>query len=247
MENIFILPITFHLDHTELIIYPTLLQDDNELILVDCGYPDSVPKLEHAMNQIGLSLNQLTKIIITHHDHDHMGALKEIKEQYPSVQILCSKEEAPYITGQRKSLRLQQAEAIQDTLPESEKEGGMQFQSFIAAIQKVDIHDVTIINSGDVLPFCGGIEVVDTKGHMPGHISLYVKRDKTLIAGDALVVEDEELCMAMPQFILNVQDAHDSIRKLLYYDIEKIICYHGGLYKSDIQNSLQRIINSFTK
>lgn len=246
MKNIFILPITFHLDNTELIIYPTLLQDDNELILVDCGYPDSVPKLEHAMNQIGLSLNQLTKIIITHHDHDHMGALKEIKERYPFVQILCSKEEAPYITGQRKSLRLQQAEAIQDTLPESEKEGGMQFQSFIAALQKVDIHDVRIINRGDILPFCGGIEVVDTKGHMPGHISLYVKKDKTLIAGDALVVEDEELCMAMPQFILNVQDAQDSIRKLLNYDIKTIICYHGGLYKFDIQNSLQTVIKSFT-
>lgn len=195
------------------------------------------------MNKIELSLSQLTKIIITHHDHDHMGALREIKERYPAVEILCSKEEAPYITGQRKSLRLQQAEAVQDTLPESEMEGGKLFQSFIASIRKVD--DVTVINTGDILPFCGGIEVVDTKGHMPGHISLYVKKEKVLIAGDALVVENEKLCMAMPQYVLDMHDAQDSIWNLQNYDIEKIICYHGGLYDSNVKESLKEMVEDF--
>ena len=245
MKNISILAVTAHVDDTEFVIYPTLIKDDHELIMVDCAYPGSAPLLEAAMNQLGLSLNQLTKIIITHHDHDHMGALKEIKDRYPSIQILCSKQEAPYITGQLKSLRLQQAEAIQDSLPDSEKEGGIQFQNFIASIQKVDVEDVTIINSGDILPYCGGIEVIDTKGHMPGHISLYVKSDKTLIAGDALVVEEDKLCMAMPQFILNVQDAQNSVRKLFNYDIEAILCYHGGLYEGDINDSLESVIKSF--
>jgi glyoxylase-like metal-dependent hydrolase (beta-lactamase superfamily II) len=46
MNNIIILPIAFHLDTIDLIIYPTLLKDDNELILIDCGYPDSVPQIE---------------------------------------------------------------------------------------------------------------------------------------------------------------------------------------------------------
>ena len=243
MNNIFVLPIAFHSNKTDLIIYPTLLKDDNELILIDCGYPDSMPRIENEMNKIELSLSQLTKIIITHHDHDHMGALREIKERYPAVEILCSKEEAPYITGQRKSLRLQQAEAVQDTLPESEKEGGKLFQSFIASIQKVD--DVIVINTGDILPFCGGIEVLDTKGHMPGHISLYAKKEKVLIAGDALVVESEKLCMAMPQYVLDMHDAQDSIRNLQNYDIEKIICYHGGIYNSNVKESLKEMVEGF--
>jgi glyoxylase-like metal-dependent hydrolase (beta-lactamase superfamily II) len=172
-----------------------------------------------------------------------MGALRELKDRYPVVEILCSKEEAPYITGQRKSLRLQQAEEIQDTLPESEKESGKLFQSFIASIRKVDA--VTVINAGDILPFCGGIQVVDTKGHMPGHISLYVRSGKTLIAGDALVVENDKLCMAMPQYVLNMQDAQNSIRNLQSLDIDQIICYHGGLYNSNIKESLKGIVESF--
>lgn len=117
------------------------------------------------------------------------------------------------------------------------------FQSFIASIRKVD--DVTVINTGDILPFCGGIKVVDTKGHMPGHISLYIENEKVLIAGDALVVENEKLCMAMPQFVLNMQEAQESICSLQDYSIEKIICYHGGLYDSNVKESLKEITKSF--
>lgn len=62
---------------------------------------------------------------------------------------------------------------------------------------------------------------------------------KKLLLGDALVVEVDKLCMAMPQFVLNMQDAQDSIRNLQNYDIEKIICYHGGFYKSDVKSSLK--------
>ena len=51
--------------------------------------------------------------------------------------------------------------------------------------------------------------------------------------------------MAMPQFVLNMQDAQDSIQNLQNYDIEKIICYHGGLYKSDVKSRLKEIIESF--
>lgn len=79
---------------------------------------------------------------------------------------------------------------------------------------------------------------------MPGHISLYVEMEKVLIAGDALVIENEKLCMAMPQFVLNMQDAQESIRNLQNYDIEKIICYHGGLYTSNIKESLKKIVET---
>lgn len=246
MSNVFVLPIDFkmgEIGEMTLTVYPTILKDDKELILVDCGYPDFMSKIEDEMKKIGLSLSQLTKIIITHHDHDHMGALRAIKEQYPSVEIICSKEESPYITGKSKSLRLLQAEAIQDTLPESEKEGAKAFQDFIASIRKVD--SVTEINSGDTFSWCGGVAIVDTKGHTPGHISLYVRNEKMLIAGDALTVDNGKLCMAMPQFVLNKQDAQDSIRSLLNYDIEKVVCFHGGVCDTDVKKSLNEIIDGF--
>lgn len=154
------------------------------------------------------------------------------------------KEQEPFITGKSKSLRLIQAENLQDTLPEKQKEAGREFIAFISSIEPVK--DVNIVEVGEQIDCCGGIEIIDTKGHMPGHISLYVREEKTLITGDALVIENGKLCIALPQFALNMKDAQDSVKALLDYDIEKVICYHGGVYDKDVRNSLLEIVSQFS-
>ena len=109
----------------------------------------------------------------------------------------------------------------------------------LESIENVDV-DITL-NDGDTFDWCGGIEIIETPGHMPGHISIYVKESRALIAGDALVVENSKLAIANPQYTLDMKEAKNSIKKLLNYDIDKIICYHGGIYNSDIKNSLDKI------
>lgn len=93
----------------------------------------------------------------------------------------------------------------------------------------------------DYFDFCGGIEIISTPGHMPGHISIYHKESKSLIVGDALVVENGELVIALPQYTLDMNEARKSIKKFLNYDIDRIICYHGGIYEKDIIKTLKII------
>ncbi len=191
-------------------IYPVILSDEEEMVLIDCGYPNFLPLIKAEAEKEGLDISKLTKIIITHHDFDHMGALAEFKRAYPQFKVLSSIEDEKYVSGKEKSLRLQQAESIYNSLPEDQKEGG-------------------------------GIEVVATPGHMPGHISIYVKDSRTLIAGDALVIENEELVIANPQYTLDIEEAKESAEKLLNYDIDRVICYHGGIYTKNIKKALERI------
>ncbi len=42
------------------------------------------------------------------------------------------------------------------------------------------------LSDGEVLPVSGGLRVVHTPGHSPGHVSLLVEPTGTLITGDAL-------------------------------------------------------------
>lgn len=65
------------------------------------------------MNKEGLSIKDITKIIITHSDHDHMGSLKLLLDENPNIEVMASKEQAKYITGKEKSLRLIEAEKAQ--------------------------------------------------------------------------------------------------------------------------------------
>ncbi len=80
---------------------------------------------------------------------------------------------------------------------------------------------------------------------MPGHISLYLPESKTLIASDAVVIEDGTFNIANPSYTLNLEEAVNSVQLLLNYDIEQIICYHGGLFHGDVEQALRELILTY--
>ena len=86
---------------------------------------------------------------------------------------------------------------------------------------------------GEILPLYGGIEVIHTPGHTPGHICLYLKSYRLLIAGDELRLEDGVLVGPVEAHTFDMPQALQSLKKLAAYDIETVICFHGGVYGPD--------------
>lgn len=245
MKSISVLPLIFELGDIKIVVNPTVLQDGQDVVLVDCGYPGFKDYIKEELSKKGLSLSDVTKIIITHSDHDHMGALKAIVDEYPNIEVMASGEQIKYITGTDKSLRLIQAEEAHKHLDEKGKEENLGFMNMIASVEKVN--KVTPIKDGDIIPICGGVEVIDTSGHMPGHISLYVKEEKTLIGGDVIDVWDGNLAISMPQFMLDMNQEIKSLEKLLNYDIEKVMTYHGGVFTGEVKDGIKNVIQSYKK
>lgn len=230
MKKIIVLDIKFTFGETEDIIHPVVLKDDTNMVLIDCGYTGFLMAIEQVMEENGLSCKDLTHVVITHQDHDHMGSLLQLKNKYSQVKVVAGKEEVPYISGRLKSLRLQQAEAIQPHLPKEQKESG---EAFLKILKKVETAEVDIeVQDGDFFSWCGGCTIIGTPGHTPGHISIYMNEEQILIAGDAATIEDGELVIANPQFTLDLDKAKESLQKLKTYGAKEIICYHGGIFTS---------------
>ena len=82
---------------------------------------------------------------------------------------------------------------------------------------------------GEELPYGGGIVVIHTPGHTPGHMSFFLPADHLLISGDALRVESGVLEGPNPKVTPDLSLAAASLRKLLGYPIDRVLCYHGGL------------------
>lgn len=99
MNHCHLLHIEFEYDGHKQSITPVLLQDEQDLILVDCGYPNFIPLLEKAALQNGIAFDLLTKVIVTHHDMDHIGSLAELKRKYPQIEVIAHEREVPYIEG----------------------------------------------------------------------------------------------------------------------------------------------------
>ena len=115
---------------------------------------------------------------------------------------------------------------LQEQLPPEQQEFGRAFCALLKRVQPVPV-DVEV-KDGDVLDWCGGCIVLATPGHTPGHTSLYLQEFQTLITGDAIALEDGTPVIANPQFTLNLEQAQESMQKLLEYGAKELICYHGG-------------------
>jgi glyoxylase-like metal-dependent hydrolase (beta-lactamase superfamily II) len=80
-----------------------------------------------------------------------------------------------------------------------------------------------------LLPFCGGIEVIHTPGHTPGHICLLLKGSNVLITGDAANASNGIMTGPNPQHTLDMTQGEASFKRLMGLKPDFIVCYHGGL------------------
>lgn len=217
--------------YPEQVLSLAVLAGKDGAVLVDCGYPGSLRQLEEALRGCGVALEELAGLVLTHQDDDHMGAAAELKAVCPRLRIYASAEEAPYIKGVRKNLRLQQAEDLQERLPEEQRAWGEQFCRRLRALRCVPV-DV-LVHNGDRFDWGGGCEIIATPGHTPGHISLRALDNAYLITGDAAVVENGRLAVANPGFCLNLEAAEQSLRRLEQYQCRRYLCCHGGIYEQE--------------
>lgn len=231
MHQLIILPIIPSWTDESGAIYPVLLQDEQSLVLVDCGYVGFLPVLEAALAAHGFSCADLTHVFITHHDHDHVGTLAALKKNNPRIQIVANAAEADYISGKKPALRLTQARKLQETLPPEQAAAGQAFIDLLCSVEPAVVD--LIVQGGDLLPWCGGCEVLATPGHTLGHISLYARVIDTLITGDAAVLENGVLMLANPDYAEDLSLAQQSLEKIRAFGAKSVVCYHGGVFSKD--------------
>ena len=226
-------------DNEKASYHPVILKSDKDMVLVDCGMPGSLQGIKESAMAQNVNIDNLTKVVITHQDIDHTGSLAELKRAFPSIQIISDVKEIPYINGEKERVKAKKLREMYDSLPESQQEMVQAMQRLYNTYEPVEVDGV--IRDHDIFPWCGDVEIISTPGHTPGHISLYLHEFKTLISGDALFLQDGDLVISLPMFTYDMEQARQSVKKLLDYDIDKIICYHGGVYEGNVKEALKKI------
>ncbi|MEJ2666585.1 MAG: MBL fold metallo-hydrolase [Deinococcales bacterium] len=223
-------------------IHPTLIWDDSDVILVDTGMPGNLEAIREAAARAGAPLERLNRIILTHQDMDHIGSVQELLEAAGhDVQVLAHEADRPYIEGEKRLIKLnpeRMAERL--TMMSDAQRAG--FEALMA--NPPHAHVDRILADGEELPYCGGILVVHTPGHTPGHVSLYLRQSRTLVTGDALTAENGVLQGPRPGVTPDMATAVASLRKLTGLDIDAAITYHGGVVRGDVGGRLAELAAS---
>lgn len=224
-------------------VYPTLIESEAGSALIDAGYPGQAERIRSEAALHGVALERLTAVLITHQDIDHIGSLQEIVRQADAPPaVISSRFERPYIQGDERPIRLT-SKAVEQALlalpPDVPEEWRRAFRHTLENPPSCAV--TATVSHGQTLPYGGGLVVIETPGHTPGHLSFYHPPSKTLIAGDALTTVGGQLHGADPITTMDPAAANRSIAEFLRYDISQVVCYHGGLFRGDPRQRLRQL------
>lgn len=196
---------------------PYILEDPDGLTIIDTGIPRSEKKILAFVAELGHSSGDIKRIILTHADMDHVGGLSALQKA-TSARTFASEIEARAIAAGRSSREI--------------KPRGFSLRRLLfsvvrpfmtAAPVKVD----AILEDGEVLPVLGGLRVVATPGHTPGHISLFSPENGILFCGDSIVSDKDGLHGSRPGLTWDEACARESERKQAALGATIVCSGHG--------------------
>jgi glyoxylase-like metal-dependent hydrolase (beta-lactamase superfamily II) len=137
---------------------------DGTVTLVDAGLAlgFAQKKLRRGLRAIGAAPGDVRRVVVTHAHSDHAGGLAKIVE-HTGADVLTHEREAVYLRDGK--------------VPRLSSGRSGSFAKVTVAEEFLD---------GTVLPAAGGLRVVHTPGHSPGHVSLLHEPTGVLVTGDAL-------------------------------------------------------------
>jgi len=230
-EHVYALPLEVQLGAGPALLHPALILDDAQgATLVDTGIPGQEGALLAALESLGLGWSDVKRIIITHHDLDHLGSLPAVVAA-SGAQVLTSAAETPYVQGDQPGQKSPPRDTW-DSLPPQRRE-------MLANPPKAPV--TRALEDGEVLPIAGGVRVVFTPGHTAGHLSLYVQQDGVLITGDAMVSENGQLHGPAEAHTADMPEALRSVQKLAQLPAATVLTYHGGVVDKDAAIQLARV------
>lgn len=216
---------------------PVLLWDDNGATLVDTGNVGQMDQLTRAVQDAGLQLSDIKRIIMTHQDIDHVGNLAALTKAFPEIEVWAHPDDIPYITGAKRIIKM--TDERLSNMPEEAR------NPILALFDQLpSIRISRELQDGETLDIHGGMQVIHTPGHTPGHICLYLPVDKLLLAADELRVVDGELVGPAEAFTPDMKEAVRSMHKLAGLPLDEVFCYHGGLYDKHPAARIAELIQS---
>ena len=155
-----------------------LIADADGLVLIDAGMPADMRRILQAIDASGHALRDLRLILITHADGDHVGSAARLQAAARAVggaaRLCVPAGEAASLAAGKPARELRAHGLLKVAL---------QLAATFFAFKPLAC-DATLVD-GELLPVLGGLQVLNTPGHTPGHCSFYAGVQRLLFAGDA--------------------------------------------------------------
>lgn len=176
----------------------TYLINSEEPVLIDTGFPGESNEIIKEISNLGIKPKH---IFLTHHDIDHIGNAKILKE-FTGAKLWATKEDEPFIIG------------------EKNRTGIKRIVQTIVKVEKPRL-DLFLANQQDFF----SIKVISTPGHTPGHVCFLYKN--VLFAGDLVTNINGKLKLPPKFGNWDNEILKSSVEKIKLLDFDWLCPAHG--------------------
>ena len=199
-----------------------ILVESDGLTIIDTGLPYSEKTILRYIASKGWSARDIQRILITHADLDHYGCLAALQKE-SGARTYASRVEAKAIAEGQSSRPL-------------DRNGNNTLQrlliAFFSRIMKATSFRVDeILAEGQTLPVLGGLQVVETPGHSPNHISFFAPTVGILFCGDSMRSDEKGLQTSRSRNNWDQDRAKASVRKQAALGAQIVCPGHGPVVR----------------
>jgi hydroxyacylglutathione hydrolase len=196
-----------------------LLGDDagGDLTLVDAGLVGKAPYKIESLKRMGVPLESVRRIVMTHTHLDHIGCLGALLEQLPNAELWVHETEAvPLETGDERTVY-----GMEMFRSMCQAQYGLEPGAFTFSVDRK-------LQGGETVGLGGADwEILHIPGHSAGSIGLYDPARRILIPGDVVYADS-----AIGRFDLHGADGsalRESLYRLADLDVETLLPGHNRI------------------
>jgi glyoxylase-like metal-dependent hydrolase (beta-lactamase superfamily II) len=177
-----------------------LIVEADGLTLIDAGLPGSAGKILNFISSLDRTPRDLKRILITHSDWDHIGSLRPLHKASG----------ARTYASQLEALAMAEGRPSRPTKTPSTTPFVRRLKRFFFRPPRFQVDEILV--DGQVLPILGGLKVIATPGHCPGHVSLFSPSTGILFCGDSMVTEADQILSSRPVYTWDAALAQEAVK-----------------------------------
>lgn len=207
------------------------IESDGSVSLVDCGLKNAPGSIVRGLSAIGKHPHDVRRIVLTHAHDDHMGGAAEMISAAGLKGAAMHEADAKFVRA--------------GTLPTRDRSttwGRLFTRLPDRAYAPFVVSEV--LTDGQVIDVAGGLRVIHTPGHTPGHISLLHESTRVLITGDSIFNMGSRLTWALSAFCTSYEQSKLTAALLGDLDFNIAAFTHGPEIR---QKARERIRAFLTK
>jgi glyoxylase-like metal-dependent hydrolase (beta-lactamase superfamily II) len=215
-----------------------LVVEGDEVTVIDAGLPAFRRALVAELHGLGLGLDAVKALVLTHGDTDHIGFASWLHRQ----QGVPARVHTADVDRARKEVTKPstgwgpvKAGALAGFLWYSARQGGLRIPA---------VEQIVAFEDGEVLDVPGTPRIIHVPGHTPGSVAVHVPSVDALFLGDAMTTRNVLTGVEGPKpapFTLDPAQARESLDRIEAVDATWVLPGHGPAWDGGVPEAVRLI------